>query len=180
MFDLKKWLAASVLAATLASGGAWGQVPIKNITVPVPTNGGPTILLHVNPSTTPPGYQKPVEKPFDLFGLFPPTVDGVCAQVTNSYMAVMDSHGQFKVFTYKTGYVPPATIVAGRKIHVSYKVLDNGLFQLTSVRATGDDKFTITGAPIPTEQTVGTAAPVPTGAGVPNVNLKPANGGPQN
>lgn len=164
-------LATAVTVATAsAAGSAWAQFPTTNVVVPVPipVPHAPAIMLHVNPTITPPDQQRPVQKPFTFFGLLPTTSTGVCAQITSSYLAVMESSQSFRVFTFGNGYNPPPDVVAGRQVKVTYKTLDNGLLQVTNVHIVGerDVKVDAHGA-VPSAS-----------ASVPNIDVKPMNGAP--
>ena len=108
-------------------------------------------------------------------GLLPLNARGLCAQVTSTYLSVMTGNNRFAVFTYKGGFVPSSDIVAGRQVSGNYKVLDNGLLQLTGVHVIGSSSgITVTGAQIPAVNT-SSGPPVPTSSGVLNVNVKPLN-----
>lgn len=170
------FLAAVVTLTMLgASRASWAQFPVKDVVLPIPTGGGPPVLIDLNRSKLPPDQQLPYEKPFDFFGLLPPIIEGVCAQVTPTYLAVTDGQQHFRVFTYKPGLNPPAEAVAGRTVKVAYTRLSNGLFQATAIQVTGKKKFTVSGVPIPNDPT-GSGVPITSEQGVPNLNVKPVNG----
>lgn len=170
------FLAAVVVMTMLGTSRAsWAQFPVKDVVLPIPTGGGPPVIIDLNKSTLPPDQQRPYEKPFDFFGLLPPTIEGVCAQVTPTYIAVTDGQQHFRVFTYKPGLNPPPDVVAGRTVKVAFTRLNNGLFQATAIRSTGTKKFTVSGVPIPNDPT-GSGPPITSEQGVPNMTVKPANG----
>lgn len=181
MSAVRRFLSRTVLAAVALTmtlsmvGPGWAQMPLTDLTIPIPTGAGPTVLLNVNKTNRPPDQQQPYAKPFDAFGLLPPAVSGVCAQVTPTYIAVIDGQQIVRVFTYKQGYTPPSDVVAGRSVRLTYTRLSNGLFQTSHVRATGSGQGRVTGVPIPADQTPANP-PMPTSQGVPNLNVKPVNG----
>lgn len=134
------------------SGGqtAWSQMPIKNVTLPIPSiHGGPPIILKLNPQSAPPTVQQPLRKPFDFWGLRPPSASGLCAQVTSGYLALIDGGHHYRVFTFPQGFILPQGLAAGRQIHVVYKVLDNGLNQVKKIQVGDLPRFTNSGPPIP-------------------------------
>lgn len=175
MGKVHRWLGTALMVGAMTSA-AWAQMPIKNVTIPIPPiHGGPPVMIDLNPQKLPPGVQAPVNKPFDFFGLLPSSASGMVAQVTQSYVAITDGMQHFKVFTFKQGFQPPADVIAGRQVKVNYKLLDNGLLEVIGLHTTGG-KVTASGMAVPTFN-VGPGV-VPQSAPVQNINVKPFNGVP--
>ena len=158
-------------AAFVFIGGgrmAWSQMPIQNVTIPVPPiHGGPPAIIQLNPQGPRADQQQPVQQPFTFFGLKQPTASGLCTQVTTTYIALLNGSQQFQVFTLPAGFIPPQALMPGRQITVVYQVLSNGLNQVKKIVVQSTPQNTYSGPPIPNTPVPGLVGP---NTGAPNVS----------
>lgn len=164
-------MVVSVLGTLFGTRVAHAQMPVQNVTIPVPPiHGGPPAVINLNPQSPPPGQQLPVQKPFTYFGLKQPRASGLCTQVTPTYIALLNGSQQFQVFTLPAGFIPPQALMPGRQIIVVYQVLNNGLNQVMKVivRPLAPNTVnTVSGATVPNPQLPGLTGP---NIGAPNVS----------
>lgn len=166
-------MSATMVGVALVAGTACAQVPLKNISIPVPPiHGGPPVMINVNPQGLPVGTQAPVQQPFTMFGLLPPVVSGLCAQVTATYVSVTDGVN-FKVITLPPGFIAPQGLTAGRQIKVTYRLLNNGLLQATHVAVLSGPQPAFSGTDIPRALIQNIAIPAINALNlkVPNINV---------
>ena len=139
--EMCKRAAATACLAVALAAPSWAQMPVTNVSVPIPLGGIP-VQVNLNPAASPVGTNitqvgvpsnTSNQQPFTLFGLLPTTASGMVAQTTASYIALVTGSGQYQVFVYPANFVPPQGLAAGLEAKVAYKSLSNGLNQVTSV-----------------------------------------------
>lgn len=70
---------------------------------------------------------------WDVFGLFPSSVTGICSAVSPTYVAVLDGQRHPHVFVVQGDYRMPPAVVPGRRIKVTYSKRSDGLLIVKKV-----------------------------------------------